>query len=121
MCLLSVKNTLDKNPRPNSFKDNFPGETWFKAFLRRHPSLSLKHAESLTRARAQVSQEAIESWFTEVLKTLKEDHMDDVLNHPERIFNEDETGFIMYPKSGKVLGPRKRRDFYKQVADNEKE
>lgn len=68
-----------------------------------------------------MSQEAIESWFTEVLKTLKEDHMDDVLNHPERIFNADESGFMMCHKSGKVLGPRKRGDFYKQVADNEKE
>lgn len=45
----------------------------------------------------------------------------DVLNHPEGIFNAGESGFMMCPKSGKVMGPRKRGDFYKQVADNEKE
>jgi hypothetical protein len=63
MFLLSVKSILDKHPRENPFKDNFPGETWFKAFLKRHPILAVKHAESLTKSRAAVTKQNIEKWF----------------------------------------------------------
>jgi hypothetical protein len=40
---------------------------------------------------------------------------------PNRIFNGDESGFALCPKSGKVLGPaRSKEDFYERVT-SEKE
>jgi hypothetical protein len=40
---------------------------------------------------------------------------------PNRIFNGDESGFALSPKSGKVLGPaRSKEDFYERVT-SEKE
>lgn len=60
MLLMSVKKVIDKNERPNPFTDNLPGDTWFHAFLRRHTTISQKHAESLTKSRAAVSKRTIE-------------------------------------------------------------
>lgn len=39
-----------------------------------------------------------------------------------RIFNGDESGFVMCPKSGKVIGPAKsQEDFYEQVSNDAKQ
>ncbi|KAJ4443802.1 hypothetical protein ANN_05582 [Periplaneta americana] len=117
----AVKRVLDVDKRPNPFTNNLPGMTWFHAFMKRNPVISEKHAESLTRSRASVTKKSIEKWFQEVELTLTADGFRDVLNHPRRIFNADESGFLLCPKSGKVLGPRGRGDFYHQVPNNEKE
>ncbi|KAJ8880685.1 hypothetical protein PR048_017155 [Dryococelus australis] len=79
-----------------------------------------KHAENLTTARAAVSRESILKRFSDVDKTLTEDGMRDVSEHPECIFNADESGFTLCSKIGKVLGPRMRGDFYHQVPSYEK-
>ncbi|KAJ4437777.1 hypothetical protein ANN_13715 [Periplaneta americana] len=117
----AVKRVLDVDKRPNPFTNNLPGMTWFHAFMKRNPVISEKHAENLTRSRASVTKKSIEKWFQEVELTLTADGFRDVLNHPRRIFNADESGFLLCPKSGKVLGPRGRGDFYHQVPNNEKE
>lgn len=38
MRLECMKKTLDLAQRPSPFNNNLPGETWFKAFLKRHPA-----------------------------------------------------------------------------------
>lgn len=47
--------------------------------------------------------------------------MVDILNDPERIFNGDETGFSLCPKTKSVLGPRGAKDIYEIAKGNEKE
>ncbi|XP_050066785.1 uncharacterized protein LOC114123838 isoform X4 [Aphis gossypii] len=46
----SVKKFLDEQERPNPFKNNLPGIGWYKAFLRRHPILSIRTSELVTNA-----------------------------------------------------------------------
>lgn len=51
---------------------------------------------------------------------LKEENVLEILKCPERIYNADESGFQLCPKTGKVLGPR-HKDVYYMVPNNEKE
>ncbi|KAI4466761.1 hypothetical protein MML48_2g00008229 [Holotrichia oblita] len=46
----SVKEFLDIAPRKNPFKNNTPGDGWFKAFFRRHPQLCFRTSEAVTAA-----------------------------------------------------------------------
>lgn len=45
----------------------------------------------------------------------------DIFEDPDRIFNGDETGFSLCPKSGKVLGPRGYKNLFIIKNNNEKE
>ncbi|KAG5871993.1 hypothetical protein JTB14_020461 [Gonioctena quinquepunctata] len=52
---------------------------------------------------------------------IRENKLDHILLDPSRIFNGDEAGFQLCPKSGKVFGPEKsKEDFYERVS-SEKE
>lgn len=59
---LSVKEFLTVDERENPFKDNMPGDGWFRAFLRRHPELSIRTSESVTSASAVVGEADIRKW-----------------------------------------------------------
>lgn len=61
-----VQTYLKENPRPNPFKNNKPGDVWFKAFLKRHPVISTRTSEGVTNASACVSEEDIRKWFREI-------------------------------------------------------
>lgn len=98
--------------KPNIFKDDRPGQTWFKNFLKRHPQISQRTAEGINKARTRVTEESIRLWFRELTQFLTESNNLDILESPERIFNADESGFALCPKTGKVLGPRGYRNLY---------
>nr|CAI5817822.1 unnamed protein product [Callosobruchus analis] len=91
---VSVKVFLDEKPRPNPFKDNMPGEGWYKSFLKRHPALSERVPEPVTSASARVSESDIRKWFL------------------DKVFNADETCFLLCPKNKAVLAPRGARNVY---------
>ena len=63
---LVVKRILDKDGRPNPFRDNTPGYHWFTAFMKRHPELSIRQSESLPVSRAKgCSKEELDRWFSD--------------------------------------------------------
>lgn len=93
----------------NKFKDDRPGQKWFAKFLARNNEVSLKNAE---KARAQVTEEPIRLWFREVEEYLDKIHKKDILNDPKRIFNGDESGFALCPKTGKVLRRINRYSYF---------
>lgn len=62
----SVKTMLDLQQRQTIFKENLPGRSWFRSFLRRNETLSVRLAENLSKSRASVTKELIETWFDEV-------------------------------------------------------
>lgn len=62
----SVKTMLDLQQRETIFKENRPGRSWFRSFLRRNEILSVRLAENLSKSRASVTTELIETWFDEV-------------------------------------------------------
>lgn len=75
----------------------FKGRKWFKGFLERHPKISEKRAEYLSKTRGKVTEEYIREWFHETTELLGNDI--DILLHgePNRIWNMDETSLYTNP------------------------
>lgn len=109
---ISVKQFLDDNPRENPFNNNYPGEGWYKAFLKRHTELTERKSEAITTASSKISEADIRKWFSEIDSYLKDKGFDDILNFPERVFNGDETNFQLNPQNQKVLAPRGAKNVY---------
>lgn len=109
---LSVKDFLDANRRPNPFRDNTPGDRWYRLFLNRHPVLTERIPEGVTAASANVSEENIKGWFTEIEIYLKEKGHFSILQDPLRVYNGDETCFQFCPKVGKVVAPKGAKNVY---------
>lgn len=109
---LSVKSFLDKVPRDNPFKDNFPSDGWNKAFLKRHPDISIRTPEGVSSSSSKVSEKDIRKWFENIKTYLVSKGFDNILNDPSRIFNSDETGFNLCPKNSTVLAPRGSKNVY---------
>ncbi|XP_072390016.1 uncharacterized protein [Diabrotica undecimpunctata] len=107
--------------RLNSFPNGKPGVRWYKGFLKRHPEISQREAEGINRARASVTEESIRSWFTTLQKYLEDNGFQDILEDSSRIFNGDESGFSLCPKTGKVLGPKGWKNLYVIKSGKEKE
>jgi len=53
----------------------------------------------VTSASGNVSEENIKKWFNDIHAYLSDEKLVDILNDPERIFNGDETGFSLCPKT----------------------
>lgn len=83
-----------------------PGASWYKGFRRRHPIIRDRNAEAVTSASGKVSESDIRKWFKEVGGYFREHGLMSVLNDPTRVFNSDETSFMMCPKTGRVLAPK---------------
>ena len=80
---------------------------WWTSFSRRHPQLSLRNPGPLSRSRAIASNpETINSYFDLLEQTLDTYNLQD---HPELIFNMDESGIPLNPKPPKVVAHIKAR------------
>lgn len=65
--LHAVKTVLTDHPRQHPFGDkNMPGDGWYKAFLKRHPNITLRTPEVVIKASANVSSCDIKKWFSEI-------------------------------------------------------
>lgn len=117
----TVQKILKDLNKPNPFKDDRPGQTWYLNFLKRHPKISVRSAEGINKARARVTEESIRLWFRELEAFLAQEGKLDILDDPTRIFNGDESGFSLCPKTGKVLGPKGYRNLYQIEPGNEKD
>ncbi|GFO18075.1 tigger transposable element-derived protein 6-like protein [Plakobranchus ocellatus] len=91
--LSTVQNCLNQEKETTPFKDNKPGEKWYRLFRQRHKEkLALCTPQDLGSQRAAVSEAKIRNWFAKA----KEDILaadPSVLECPDRIFNCDESGF----------------------------
>lgn len=114
----SVKKIIDKSKTESLFKNNRPGKTWFRNFMKRHPELTEKKAEYVNRARGSVTESKIRDWFNEVTLLLGPDV--NVLSDPRRVFNMDESGFFLVPNGDKIIAPRGRH-VYEESSSNDKE
>ncbi|GBP59179.1 CENP-B homolog protein 2 [Eumeta japonica] len=82
---LAIRNNI---PHPFSRTKNKAGKKWIKLFLARHPNLSFRQPESLSRARIQgFTAENVKSFF-DILKP----ELEKIKFNPNKIFNVDETG-----------------------------
>ena len=90
--------------------------SWLKSFAARHPELTLKTGESISKARQTgASKENLESYFDLLEQTL---HDNDLLHRPCQIFNTDETGVPLDPKPLKVYGTVSQKNFYSVSTGN---
>ena len=113
----AVKKLLDRYGRQNPFVDNRPGKDWWYAFLRRHPELTMRSPEHLQLARASAcSKEVLSKWYVAFKQFVELNGV----SVPARVWNADETGCPLCPKSGKVLALSGTKDVY-QATSNSKE
>jgi len=116
--LTMVQKILKKDGRLNPFKDDRPGKKWWQLFLKRHPEVTLRVPELLQQARAQAcNAEKISLWFSDFDQFLI---THDLKDKACSIWNADESGFSLCPKSGKVVAPVGCRAVY-GIASNSKE
>lgn len=87
------------------YSGNLPGMTWYNCFLKRHPTIVERIPESVTSASSKVSESDIRGWFQQLTTYFTEENLLHVLKDPSRIFNADETNFMLCPNTGKVLAP----------------
>ena len=105
--VISAKKFIEQENIQTPFKNNTPGRKWFEGFMKRHPKLSLKKCEHLSKTRAAVTETFIRNWFSEVTLLLKDNVVDlEVLTDPVRIFNMDETAMCLAPKGGLFISER---------------
>lgn len=64
--LETVAGIVKDSGKPTPFKEGKPGETWYRCFLKRHPEISIREAESINKARAVVTEERVRNWFTDL-------------------------------------------------------
>lgn len=119
--ILTVQKIVLETKVETPFKNGKPGQKWYTSFRRRHPEISDRFAESIDKSRAKLTEEFIKSWFRELENFLNSIDATDVLEDPTRIFNADESGFSLYPKTGKVLGPKGFKNLLEVKRGNEKE
>ncbi|KAG5876363.1 hypothetical protein JTB14_024966 [Gonioctena quinquepunctata] len=102
------------------FTDYRPGKKWLKLFLQRHPKVTQRHNEIISKGRASVIEEGIRTWFRELEDYLISENVADILSCPEIIFNADETDLQTCPKSEELLGQKKTNFFMSSQVDQRK-
>lgn len=71
--------------------------------MKRNKGIASRNSQTLTSSRAAVNEEAIREWFGKVGDKLKEKGWADILLDPNRVFNCDQTAFMLAPKTPKIL------------------
>lgn len=85
--LNTVHKIIRDNERKNPFNQNRPGKTWYSLFMKRHPILSIREPEGISKGRGVVTEESIRNWFNDFEKFMESQDASDVLLDPRRIFN----------------------------------
>ena len=77
------------------------GDVWWKSFMKRHGTLTLRTAEPLSYVRAVCSQPEILNHYYDLLQQTLLEH--DLVDKPNQIFNLDESGMPLDPCPPKVV------------------
>lgn len=112
----SVQIIVTRSKKVTPFTNGRPGKHWYYAFLQRHPQLRSRTCQSLTKRRANVTEFKIREWFTEVQDYLRSKNLLNIC--PTRIFNCDETAFLLSPKPTKVIAEKGQRAVYTRCNDD---
>lgn len=89
------------------FKSGTPSRGWVRRFLNRHPTISKRTANPISKRRI-VTPDQVRSWFHEVEQYLVKNGYLGILNDGNRTFNMDESAFEMAPS------PHKKKVFAKR-------
>lgn len=115
-----MQNFINQSQRKTPFRNGLPGKGWYRAFIKRHPQLCLRTPEAVTNASACISEQDIKNWFKTIEGELDDLGHKHILQDHNRIFNGDETNFLLCPKNKKVLTCRGTRNVYEVDQGNAK-
>lgn len=77
------------------FKNGRPGETWFQLFCARHPTITMRVAQNISRVRAGVTEANLRKWFEDTRKICENNNCTEALFDPKRVYNLDGTAFFL--------------------------
>lgn len=86
----TVKNICIRLKKPNFFVNNTPGRKWYDLFIKRHPNVVSRVSETVDLGKANVTEESLRSWYSQVKEYLVQEKLMDITD--DRVFNTDETG-----------------------------
>ncbi|GFO14005.1 pogo transposable element with krab domain [Plakobranchus ocellatus] len=114
-----IQDYVKANKMDTQFLDGLPGSDWMANFLQRHPEISRRTTEHLSRGRKEAEDpEILAHWFALLDEILTKAGVKD---HPHQIFNADESGFVTDPKSDIVLARRGARRVNQTIGGSGKE
>jgi hypothetical protein len=108
-----VQTFLKDIKRKNPFPNEMPGVDWCRGFEKRHPDVTKRKPELVTTARAKQLTAANIDLFFDMYEELVDRCK--LRDHPERIFNIDETGLNCNPIAKKVYTAKKESHVYLQT------
>lgn len=115
----AVKAIIESRGTSSTADIPLPSKQWMKDFFLRHKELSDRTPSSLGKERALVSKQSLSIWFT-TMKTFMDQQDCTLLVSPERLYNAEETGFSLCPKSKKVIATKGTKHIY-SVGSNTKQ
>ena len=96
-----VQEYLQENGR---LRGSSLSDGWWTKFLKRHPKLSLRFGDATAGVRLNaVNAENISTYFSSLKSVLDEHGFEE---HPERVYNMDETGVPLEPRPPKVIAAK---------------
>lgn len=101
------------NSSKSRFKNGLPTSGWVERFLKRHPHISLRTPESLSRASSINTQEDFAGLWRNIYSHLEKNNQLDLLNKPEQWWNADETGFDKDVMPLKVFARKGSKNVYR--------
>lgn len=111
--LFSVQEFLKQSNREHPFgSEAIPGKGWFRSFLKRHTSLTFRAVDPVSSASANVAVTDIFGWFDSIQDYLIKNDFFSILEDASRVFNGDETNFLLCPKAKTVLAAKGSRNIY---------
>ncbi|XP_072395372.1 uncharacterized protein [Diabrotica undecimpunctata] len=94
---MGIKHNFNKAKR-------IAGADWFKSFMRRNGTLSVRKAQGLSNARAEgMNKKECKEYFELLHETLTEHHL---INKPGSIWNVDESGLQLNNEPGIVVAKK---------------
>jgi len=108
--MMTAFRIVESSGRKHPFTNGIAGRAWFDLFRTRHPSLTLRTPQPLSRARAAcANEETVSDYFAKLGAICAKLN---VLMKPMQIYNMDETGVSIVHKPGKVLTELGRRNVW---------
>lgn len=92
-----------------------PSDTWFSGFINRRAL-----ADKLGKSSANLTMQDLKGWFERVFNALEESENEEILQDPSRIENADESFFLLYPTSEKIVIEKGVKNAYEISANDKK-
>ncbi|XP_070500748.1 uncharacterized protein [Chironomus tepperi] len=103
------------------FRNGKPTAKWVEGFLKRHPQITFRTPESISRAAANVSEQGIRKFFQSLYQFILDNNCLDVLDRSNAWLNIDETSFQFNPPIKRVLAMKGSKNVYKVDSSKAKE